>query len=102
MSLIKKLVNTSPSFRAIILGSDKWTHNDANTVLLYDPITDDFVEGPPMNSERTELACTLFYSPKHDNRPVILALGGFAGVTAEILDYSVVGSGWEYSKYFSF
>ena len=83
----------------MILGSDKWTHNDANTVLLFDPIADDFVEGPPMNNERTTGACTLFYSPMHNNRPVVLALGGYAGVTTEILDYSVVGTGWEYSKF---
>ena len=84
------------------MGSDRWTHDDAKTVLFYDPIANDFVEGPPMNSDRTTLACTLFNSPMHDNRPVVLALGGFAGVTAEILDYSVVGTEWEYSKSFIF
>ena len=84
------------------MGSDKWTHQDANTVLFYDPIANDFVDGPPMNSDRTELACALFHSPMHDNRPVVLALGGYAGQTAEILDYSSIGAGWEYSKYFSF
>ena len=81
------------------MGSDKWTHNDANTVLFYDPVANNFVQGPPMNSDRTTGACTLFHSPMHDNRPVVLALGGYAGVTAEILDYSTVGAGWEYSKF---
>ena len=85
------------------MGSDRWTHNDAKTVLFYDPIANDFVEGPPMNSMRTSLACTLFHSPMHDNRPVVLAVSGAdAGATAEVLDYSVVGTGWEYSKYSSF
>ena len=52
-----------------------------------------------MNSDRTELACALFHSPMHDNRPVVLALGGcHSGLTAEILDYSIVGAVWEYSK----
>ena len=90
------------SFRALILGSDKWTHNDANTVLFYDPVVNDFLEGPPMNREHTEGACTLFNSPMNENRPVVLALGGcHSGLTAEILDYSIVGAVWEYSKYFS-
>ena len=105
MSLNRKLdkyfaiIISFSSFRALILGSDKLTHNDANTVLFYDPIVNDFLEGPPMNSERTEGAFTLLYSPMHKNRPVVLALGGCdSGVTAEILDYSIVGTGWEYSK----
>ena len=52
-----------------------------------------------MNREHTEGACTLFNSPMNENRPVVLALGGcHSGVTAEILDYSIVGTGWEYSK----
>ena len=47
---------------------------------------------------RTVSACTWFYSPKHDLRPVIY-IGGGAGSsnTAEYLDYTVTET-WEQRK----
>ena len=42
-------------------------------------------------------ACTLFNSPPHQNRPVILVSGG-KRKTTEVLDYTSSNS-WEESKY---
>ena len=50
-----------------------------------------------MNYDRYYAACTLFNSPLHQNRPVILVSGG-GGQTAEVLDYTT-NNHWEESKY---
>ena len=47
---------------------------------------------------RTVSACTWFYSPKHDLRPVIYIGGGHGSSnTAEYLDYTVTET-WEQRK----
>ena len=40
----------------------------------------------------------LFYSPVHDNRPVVLVVGGAYENTAEVFDYTH-SSSWEKSDY---
>ena len=51
-----------------------------------------------MKNNRIHAACTLFYSQKHGNRPVILAAGGLSENTAEVLDYTASNT-WEQSKH---
>ena len=51
-----------------------------------------------MNYGRRDAACTLFKSPLHQNRPVILVSGGSQQASAEVLDYTT-NNHWEESKY---
>ena len=51
-----------------------------------------------MNFDRFGAACTLFNSPLHQNRPVILVSGGWDQTTSEVLDYTT-NNHWEESKY---
>ena len=59
-------------------------------MLFYNPDIDGFETGPSLDATngRTEGACTLFYSPLHENRPVVLAVGGQSNPTPQLLDYS--------------
>ena len=47
--------------------------------------------------------CTIFYSPAHDGRSVVIVAGGSGNSenTAEIWDYTNEGSTWKESKLFS-
>ena len=51
---------------------------------------------------RAAPACTIFYSPAHDGRSVVIVAGGldngYTLDTAEIWDYTTEGSKWEESK----
>ena len=51
-----------------------------------------------MNHDRYNAACTLFNSPLHQNRPVILVSGGYDQTSAEVFDYTA-SDHWEESKY---
>jgi hypothetical protein len=70
-------------------------------VLFYNPDIDGFETGPSLDATngRTEGACTLFYSALHENRPVVLAVGGQSNPTPQLLDYSTENAVWENSKY---
>ena len=52
---------------------------------------------PPFTSNNYEEACTMFYSPRHENRPVVMVVGG-KDVKTEILDYTSATAEWEYCK----
>lgn len=70
-------------------------------MLFYNPDIDGFETGPSLDATngRTEGACTLFYSPLHENRPVVLAVGGQSNPTPQLLDYSSENAVWENSMY---
>ena len=54
-----------------------------------------------MVNERSGHACTIFNSPIHDLRPVVIAAGSNYGSgknTTEIWDYTQDGTKWEESK----
>ena len=75
------------------------TSNDLNfrwSVLLFDPSDNSFTDGPTLIHGRRSAACTLFNSPLHGNRPVVLSVG--RSNKAEILDYTTENE-WEESKY---
>ena len=59
------------------------------------------VAGPSLLFDRQYSACTLFISPMHENRPVVLVAGGGGNSsgTVEILDYTDSLAGWTESKY---
>ena len=66
---------------------------DHKSVITFDPVNNSFDTGPPStNYDRKRSACTLFYSPMHDNRPVVLTAGGYGQTTSEIYDYTIASS----------
>ena len=66
---------------------------DHKSVITFDPVNNSFDTGPPStNYDRTHSACTLFYSPMHNNRPVVLTAGGRRQTTSEIYDYTIASS----------
>ena len=63
-------------------------------VVIFDPKTNTFTNGPTLLYERYESSCTLFYSPMHGNRPVVLAVGGYFIGSSELLDYTQNDATW--------
>jgi len=57
-------------------------------VIIMDPADNSFTTGPSMSYEREQAACTLFNSPLHNGRPVVLAAGGIVQATSEVYDYT--------------
>jgi len=78
--------------RVAILGG---THPQVKKVYFFDPSKNTYNSFvPSMNNNRIYSACTLIYSQKHGNRPVILVAGGLSENTAEVLDYTASNT-WE-------
>ena len=75
------------------------------SVLRYDKndINSEPANVASMKSLRVSHACTIFYSPAHDGRSVVIVAGGSGNSenTAEIWDYTNEGSTWKESKLFS-
>ena len=68
-------------------------------VLIFDPKDNSFTTGPSLLFGRSNGGCTTFLSPMHDNRSVVLSVGGLLQSTAELLDYTNPNSKtWEQSK----
>ena len=84
--------------RVMIMGG--WPRYNRKTVLTYDPTDETFTTQPSLIYERIHAACTLFLSPLHNNRPVVVMAGGSRQVTAEIYDYTK-SNAWEESKGYS-
>ena len=83
--------------RAVILGG--YGGITKNTLMVN--LTDfEMTSGAKMNYERYAFACVTFDSPSHEGRPVIVVAGSATGTgkTAEIWDYSVENSKWEFRK----
>ena len=59
-----------------------------SNVIIMDPADNSFTTGPSLSYRRVNAACTLFYSPLHNGRPVVLAAGGIGQTTAEVYDYT--------------
>ena len=74
-----------------------------DTVLKYNSsnLNNEPLEMYSMLHERGYHACTIFKSGLHDGRPVIIAVGSFAGSgskTAEVLDFTKEGATWQESN----
>ena len=60
---------------------------------------------PSMVYERVGPACTVYNSPLHGGRPVLIVVGSNSisgnseSKTAEILDYTVEGASWQESNF---
>jgi len=78
--------------RVMIIGSN--SYDQPKKVLIFNPKDESFTNGPSLLYNRDYAACTLFKSPMHNYRPVVLAAGGMYQRSAEILDYTN-GNAWE-------
>jgi len=69
--------------------------NQAKSVIIFNPDTETFDQTlPPLTFIREDAGCATFKSPLHDNREVVLAVGGWNEATAEVLDYTQPNSTW--------
>ena len=67
-------------------------------VLIFDWDTKTFSRGPSIIKNRRYHGCTLFHSPLHENRPVVVTMGGFDERSSEILDFTNPDAVWQQSK----
>jgi hypothetical protein len=82
----------------ILLGGDP--NENSKSAIIFHPESETFDQSlPPMLYDRSDFGCASFYSPLHDNREVVLAVGGSYLATAEILDYSQPNANWTKSNY---
>ena len=73
---------------------------DEKSVIIFHPDTEKFDQSlPPLTFERYWSGCAAFKSPLHDNREVVLAVGGGSQATAEVLDYTQPNPAWTESNY---
>ena len=63
-------------------------------VIIYHGSSSTFTVAPDMLFENYGTACSLFYSKKHNSRPVVFVV---YGKNAQLFDYTVTDS-WEESK----
>jgi hypothetical protein len=70
------------------------------SVIILHPDTETFDQSlPPLIFNRDGASCAAFKSPLHDNREVVLAVGGYEQATAEVLDYTQPNPAWTESNY---
>ena len=73
---------------------------DEKSVIIFHPDTEKFDQSqPPLTFGRAGAGCAAFKSPLHDNREVVLAVGGYSQATAEVLDYTQPNPAWTESNY---
>ena len=73
---------------------------DEKSVIIFHPDTEKFDQSlPPLTFDRRGAGCAAFKSPLHDNREVVLAVGGRGQATAEVLDYTQPNPAWTESNY---
>ena len=87
--------------RIMLLGSE--AKNAGQSVTIFDANKQSFSNTTNNNNlklkfRRSASACTLFNSLKHNNRSVVLAVGGTGTRTSEVLDYTQNNAAWEQSK----
>ena len=87
--------------QVILLGShDRDGDAEQKSVFIFDPDAETFEQSlPSMMYKRSSAGCTVFKSPMHENREVVLAVGGYGESTAEVLDYSQPNAKWNESNY---
>ena len=82
--------------KVMILGASSPPSHSRNVIIM-DPADDSFITGPSLSYDRDQAACTLFKSPLHNGRPVVLSAGGSSQATAEVYDYTNPNSQWQTS-----
>jgi len=70
-------------------------YSTEKSVIILHPDTEEFDQSlPPLIFGRSSFGCATFNSPMHDNREVVLAVGGPFVATAEVLDYTQPNPAW--------
>ena len=70
------------------------------SVIIFDPDTETFDSSlPSLKYNRSYVGCAVFNSAMHDNREVVLAVGGSLEATAEVLDHTQPNAEWTESNY---
>jgi len=64
------------------------------SAIIFHPETGIDQSLPPLKYERWNFGCATFNSPMHENREVVLAVGGNQQATAEVLDYTQPNPEW--------
>ena len=82
--------------KVLILGSDGGS-TDQRSSIIFDITNNNHAAAPRLLFDREGAGCTIFKSAKHNNRHVILVVGGENTNTAEIYDYTE-SIEWEESK----
>ena len=83
--------------KVMILGADIPSSLRRNVIIM-DPADNSFTTGPSLSHFREVAACSLFNSPLHNGRPVVLAAGGDGQATAEVYDYTYANQ-WQTSMH---
>jgi len=83
--------------KVMILGAYYPSSLNRNVIIM-DPADNTFATAPSLSYKREHAACTLFYSPLHNGRPVVLAAGGRYQATAEVYDYTIAKE-WQKSMH---
>ena len=84
----------------LLLGGYK--AENLKSAIIFHPETGNNQSLPSLTFKRWNAACATFNSPMHDNREVVLAVGGYEQATAEVLDYAQPNPAWTTSNYYSF
>ena len=86
--------------KVMIIGGNR--NETEQSVVTYDPAAKKFDHSlPSLNEERIGLGCAVFKSILHDNREVVLAVGGYGLATAEVYDYTQSNATWTMSIFLS-
>ena len=75
-------------------------HLESKSVVTFDHHTETFNTSlPPLKFDREHCGCAVFNSAMHENREVVLAVGGPKQATAEVWDYTQPNAEWIESNY---
>ena len=89
--------------QVMLLGGDPyrpWNLFDSKSVITFDHHTETFNTSlPPLKFDRESFGCAVFNSAMHENREVVLAVGGNLQATAEVLDHTQPNAEWTESNY---
>ena len=70
------------------------------SAIIFNPDTETFDQSlPTMTYDRSRFGCATFNSQLHENREVVLAVGGANTFIAEVLDYTQPNPAWTTSNY---
>ena len=73
---------------------------ESKSVITFDHHTETFNTSlPPLKFDREHFGCAVFSSAMHENREVVLAVGGKTLATAEVLDHTQPNAEWTESNY---
>ena len=90
----------SPFVKLKSEGPKSYAERKKESIITFNPDTEKFDQSlPPLIFDRLSAGCAAFKSPLHDNREVVLAVGGQYQATAEVLDYTQPNPAWTESNY---